>query len=130
MRLSRIELAASVSLRDAARSFLNMSPAVRSSCFSDSFVFKPLAGGTIDFLLECIDFAGELVLALAELLRLVLLRRPLLIQLVDVFLDLLLLARHGFGLAHRVGDVPPGARRLRLLELPFRLLQLLHRTRR
>jgi len=64
MRLSRIALAASVSLRDASRSF-----------------FEHVARRAIELLLELIDLAGELVLAVAELLRFVRRGRALRVEL-------------------------------------------------
>src|SRR6185436_12115736 len=94
-----------------------------------ALVLEHVAGRAIELLLELIDLAGELILALAQLLRLAGARVTLLlIELAEILLDLLLLARHRFGLAQRVLDVAPGARRLRLLELALGFLQLLHRA--
>src|SRR5262249_18805126 len=54
----------------------------------------------------------------------------LLIELGQIVLDLLLLARHRFGLAERVLDVAARASRLLVLQLALGLLQLLHGLRR
>ena len=109
-RFSRIDVAASLSFRDASRSVLASSPAVCSH-----------------LLLERGHFGLELVLALAQLLDFLLPRIAGAIEPFDAFRDLLLFARDLIGLPQCVLDIALGAARLRLLQPLLRLLQSIER---
>ena len=104
-------LAASVSLRDASRSSLNIA-----------------ARGLIELLFELVDLPGERPLSLAELLYLLATRATGAVEILDVLLDILLFARKRLGLTLGVLDVPAAPRRLRSLELTLGFAKLIDRA--